>query len=170
MGKINPHSNWHGKRKDPILWVPTTSRAFKDQCAWLWQSLEDTGAALGENAGQRDSKHTAWRLWSEEHLGHTVGRLVTHLKVCHREVAFAFTERPLWEQRNCQDLFPSLNPQHEDRHEALGHLWELVWWPHSVPNCLHQKPQSSPSTSDWPCPFCLSLFQHSEPPPPEDSL
>ena len=41
--------------------------------------------------------HTEWKLWSEEHLGHMVGMLFTHLGVCprdsiHREIALGTKE------------------------------------------------------------------------------
>ena len=26
--------------------------SFRDYCAWIWETLEDIGAALGENAGK----------------------------------------------------------------------------------------------------------------------
>ena len=35
--------------------------SFKGQCAWLWESVEDIGAALGEKAGQTALGHTAWK-------------------------------------------------------------------------------------------------------------
>ena len=65
--------------------------SFKSQHAWLWESLEDIGAAPKEEAGETDYKHKAWKQRSEEHLGHTVGRLAAHTGACPREAAFMET-------------------------------------------------------------------------------
>jgi len=33
---------------------------FEGQRAWIWESSEDTGATLGEKAGQTAERPTAW--------------------------------------------------------------------------------------------------------------
>ena len=53
---------------------------------------------LLEKRGQTAHKHTAWKQLPEEHLGHTVGRIVAVLRVHPRKIVF--TEIPLQEQSN----------------------------------------------------------------------
>lgn len=45
----------------------------RGQLAWPGMSPEGI-RAHGEKAGQNAHRHTVWKQWSEEHLGHTMGR------------------------------------------------------------------------------------------------
>ena len=141
-GKMNPHSNWlgKGKAKFPEFLQPVAFKAcsFKGQHAWLWESWEDMGAALGKKAGQTACRHKAWKP-CEEYMGHTVRRLAAYLRMCPRVAVF--TERHLHEQRNWQAPFPSLPPQH--KHRATCRNQCSISIPHLT--CLGQAPPPSPS-------------------------
>lgn len=52
----------------------------KGQHVWFWESLKDTEDAFGEKAG----KQSVDIQQAEEGLGHTVVRLVAHLRVSQR--------------------------------------------------------------------------------------
>ena len=122
--------------------------------------------ALGEKAKQTAHRHIAWKQQSEDHLGHTMGRLFTHLGACPRGTAFM--ERDLWEQKNCPVPFPSLSPQHKcratcrnqyrtDTHYLLTSS-TTCWWNHTSQSHLPQcQPRGDPS------PECLSPYSHSLP-------
>lgn len=62
-GKMNPPQQLAWKARGPKVHeflqpARLKARNFKGQCAWVWENIEDTGAAHGEKAGQTAHRHT----------------------------------------------------------------------------------------------------------------
>ena len=145
--------------------VGLEASSFKGLCAWFWYSSIDSRMALGGKARQTACGHTVWKHQSEAYLGHTVGRLVTHLHVCPRQTEFR--DRLNWEQRNLQVPSPSLTPLH--KHRAMCGKQHL----HSLPNSFmlrtpptHSSRKNLPSQPRLP----QSLPQKTSPNPCEPHL